>query len=96
MPTDSIFVFARAVQGPRVPLAVLRVQVKDLPFSFTLDDSMAVMPMRKISDARQVIVGARISKSGSATPEPGDLEGFSTPVPLGSNGVEVVINQVVP
>jgi cytochrome c-type biogenesis protein CcmH len=95
-PGDVVFLFARAAQGPRMPLAVLRAQVKDLPLTFTLDNSMAVMPARKLSDADTVVVGARISKSGSATPQSGDLEGFSAPVAVGSDGVEVVIDHLVP
>jgi len=95
-PGDAVFLFARAAQGPPMPLAVLRVKVKDLPLTFTLDDSMAVMPVRKLSDVDTVVVGARISKSGSATPQSGDLEGFSAPVAVGSNGVEVVIDHLVP
>lgn len=94
-PGDAVFLFARSAQGPRMPLAVLRAQVKDLPLRFTLDDSMAVMPVRKLSDANTVVVGARISKSGSATPQSGDLEGFSAPVAVGSDGVEVVIDHRV-
>lgn len=94
-PTDTVFVFARAAQGPRMPLAIVRKQVKDLPFNFSLDDSMAMNPSMKLSAFPQVVVGARISKSGNAMPQSGDLQGQSEVVSLGAS-VEVVINAVTP
>jgi cytochrome c-type biogenesis protein CcmH len=90
--TDTVFIFARAVDGPRFPLAVLRRQVKDLPATFTLDDSMSMMPNVKLSGFAQVVVGARISKSGSATPSAGDLEGVIEPVKPGAKNLKVKIN----
>ena len=94
-PTDTVFIFARAAQGPRMPLAVLRAQVKDLPISYKLDDSMAMAPNARISGAAQVIVGARISKSGNAIPQPGDLAGESAPVVPGASGVAITIANAV-
>jgi cytochrome c-type biogenesis protein CcmH len=94
-PGDTVFVFARAAQGPRVPLALVRRQVKDLPFEFALDDSMAMMPDFTVSKYSPVIVGARISHSGDAIAAPGDLQGFSKPVAVGANSVSVTIDQVV-
>lgn len=90
-PADTVFVFARAADGPRMPLAVMRKQVRELPAAFTLDDTMAMAPGMKLSDHPRVVVGARISKSGNPTPQPGDLEGFSAPVKVGDTGVTVVI-----
>jgi cytochrome c-type biogenesis protein CcmH len=90
-PTDVVFIFARAAEGPRFPLAVLRRQVKDLPVSVVLDDSMSIMGDAKLSNFKRVIVGARVSKSGNATPTAGDYEGVSAPVPLGVAGLKVVI-----
>ncbi len=96
-PTDTVFVFARAAQGPRMPLAIVRKQVKDLPFAFTLDDSMAMNPAMKLSNFQQVVVGARISKSGNAMPQSGDLQGQSGVIALGSSeAVDLVINSVTP
>jgi len=93
-PDDTVFIFARAVEGPRVPLAVLRMKVRDLPASFSLDDSMAMAPGARLSGFARVIVGARISKSGNATPQPGDLQGSSAAVANDSTGVKVVIDTV--
>jgi len=90
-PEDTVFVFARPANGSRMPLAILRLQVKDLPATFTLDDSLAMSPAARLSGAGTVVVGARISKSGQAMPQRGDLEGLSSPVPVGSAGVSVVI-----
>jgi cytochrome c-type biogenesis protein CcmH len=95
-PTDTLFVFARATQGPRMPLALMKRQVKDLPLEFALDDSMAMMPNMKLSNFSSVVIGARVSKAGDAMPASGDLQGFSAPVKVGSAGVDVRIDQVVP
>ena len=94
-PDDTLFVFARAAEGPRMPLAILRKQVKDLPLTFTLDDSMAMTPTARLSSASRVVVGARISARGDATPQAGDLQGFSAPVAPGAAGLKVQISEVV-
>ncbi|MDH3438635.1 MAG: c-type cytochrome biogenesis protein CcmI, partial [Betaproteobacteria bacterium] len=94
-PTDTVFVFARAAQGPRMPLAILRRQARDLPLEFTLDDSMAMTPAMKLSSFPQVVIGARVSKSANAVPQPGDLQGLSAPIQVGANGVSVVIDSEV-
>ena len=92
---DTLFIYARAANGPRMPLAVLRTSAGDLPRDFRLDDSLAMAPMAKLSTASDVIVEARISKSGSATPAPGDLEGRAGPMKPGTHDVLIVINDVV-
>jgi cytochrome c-type biogenesis protein CcmH len=94
-PGDTVFIFARAAEGPPMPLAVLRRQVRDLPVQFSLDDSMAMTPQLRLSGFSRVIVGARVSKSGSATPQAGDVQGFSPPVPNDASGVSVVLDAVV-
>ena len=95
-PTDAVFVFARAVEGPRMPLAVFRLRVQDLPAKFKLDDSLAMAPQFRLSNFKNVLVNARISKSGSATPSAGDLEGKGIAVDLGASDVVVTIDRVVP
>ena len=94
-PADTLFVFARAAEGPAMPLAVLRRRAGDLPLSFSLDDSMAMSPAMKLSAFPRVVVGARISKSGGATPQPGDLQGASQPVANSSGAVSVTIDKIV-
>jgi cytochrome c-type biogenesis protein CcmH len=94
-PDDTLFIFARAAQGPPMPLAVLRKQVRDLPVRFTLDDSMAMAPGMKLSAHPKVIVGARISRSGKAAPQPGDLQGLSAAVANNASDVTVLIDTVV-
>lgn len=95
-PGDTLFVFARAAQGPRIPLAILKLQAKDLPVNFTLDDSMAMSPQMKLSSVSEIVVGARISRGGDAVPRAGDLEGASQAVKVGTKGVTVTIDQVIP
>lgn len=90
--SDTVFIFARAVNGPRFPLAVLQKHVRDLPVSFVLDDSMSMMPNAKLSGFQMVVVGARISKSGSATPGVGDLEGLTEPVRPGAKELKIKID----
>jgi cytochrome c-type biogenesis protein CcmH len=94
-PTDTVFIVARPESGSRMPLAAVRKQVKDLPLQFTLDDSMGMSPAIKLSTAGKVIVSARVSKSGNAIPEKGDLSGETAPVVVGSKGLSVVINTAV-
>ena len=94
-PGDTLFVFARAAEGPRMPLAIVRREAS-LPFAFTLDDSMAMSPQMRLSGFARVVVGARISKSGNATPQAGDLIGQSAVVAPGAADVRVVIDQVQP
>jgi cytochrome c-type biogenesis protein CcmH len=95
-PTDQVFIIARPAQGSRMPLALTAVQVKDLPAKFTLDESMAMSPGATLATAAEVIVSARISKTGSPMPNPGDLEGVSQPVKVGAKDVVVKIDRVVP
>ncbi len=96
-PDDTLFVFARAVSGPRMPLAIVRKQVRDLPVTVTLDDSMAMTPAMVLSRFPQVSVGARISKTGQAIAAPGDLQGMQSPVPTNKtpDTVNVIINERV-
>ena len=94
-PEDTILVIARA-PGARMPVAVIRARVADLPFKFVLDDTVSMSPQAGISSLSEVSVEARISKTGMAKPEPGDL--ISTPqnVKVGASGVSLRVSQVRP
>lgn len=95
-PDDVVFIFARPANGPRMPLAVLRIRVADLPRDFTLDDSMAMSPDAKLSSASELRIEARISKAGDAIAKPGDLSGEVSPVKPGATGLKVVIDKILP
>ncbi len=94
-PTDTVFVFARAASGAPMPLAILRQRADALPLRFTLDDSLAMAPSAKISGATQLMVGARISRSGQAQPQPGDLIAPPQPAHLGASGLRLQISEAV-
>jgi len=79
-----------------MPIAVLRIPERELPKDFRLDDSMGMGPGVKLSATPAVIVEARISKSGNALPQAGDLSGKSGPVKPGASGLKITIDQVVP
>jgi len=94
-PGDTVFVLARPVSGSRMPLAVARTTVAALPYRFTLDDSMAMAPGATISSHEKVVVAARVSKSGNAISQKGDIEGTSAPVAPGTSGLVVVMSRVL-
>ena len=95
-PGDTLFIFARAAEGPRMPLAILKRQASELPLKFTLDDSTAMSKEMTLSRAPQVTVQARISRSGNAMPQPGDLLGQVGPVAPGATGLTITIDSVQP
>jgi cytochrome c-type biogenesis protein CcmH len=95
-PNDALFIFARALSGPRMPLAVLRAKVSDLPMDFRLDDSMAMAPGMNLSAFPEVSIEAKISKSGDAMVKSGDLTGSTSPVKSGTTHINITINQVTP
>lgn len=95
-PTDTLFIYARAESGSRMPLAIIRGGAGELPKTFELDDSMGMSPAVTLSSAASVVIEARVSKAGGAIPQPGDLVGTSKPVAPGAKGVAVVIDKVVP
>ena len=94
-PNDTVMVIARA-PGSRMPVAVVRANVSELPLKFTLDDSLAMSPQARISMSAQIEVEARISKSGMAQPESGDLISAVQTVKLGASGVKLQVNKVRP
>lgn len=95
-PDATLFVYARASTGSRMPLAIVRRAARDLPFDFTLDDTMAMSGEARLSGASEIVVEARVSASGSATPAPGDLAGVSAAVRPGTKDIAVVIDRVLP
>ena len=95
-PTDTLFVFAREMNGPPMPVSIVRATKNGLPFTFRLDDSTSPMPSRKLSDVGSVVIVARLSKSGQAMPQSGDLEGMSQPVKPGVDGISIVIDRERP
>ncbi len=96
-PEDTVFIFARAATGPPMPLAVVRRKVSDLPVTVTLDDSMAMTAQMRLSAFPEVVVGARVSRSGAPTPTSGDLQGLTPAVRVAGAGlVEVAIDRVLP
>ncbi len=95
-PGDTVFVFARAAQGPRMPLAILKMRVSDLPLTFRLDDSSAMSPEMTLSKFPSVVVGARVSRSGDAMPRSGDLVGQIGPIDTGSTKLTITIDSVQP
>lgn len=94
-PTSTVFIFARPTQGSAMPVAIVKTTVKDLPYSYLLDDSTGLMPAYKLSQAGEVILVARISKSGDAKSQAGDLQGKTSAVKPGDK-VDIEINEVLP
>jgi cytochrome c-type biogenesis protein CcmH len=94
-PSATLFIFARATQGPPMPLAIVRVTARDLPYQYYLDDSTALMPDHKLSQASEVVLVARVSKSGDAKSQAGDLQGISAVIKPDGRVVDIEINQVV-
>jgi cytochrome c-type biogenesis protein CcmH len=94
-PSATVFVYARAAQGAAMPLAIERTTVKDLPYTYHLDDSKGLMPANKLSQASEVIIVARISKTGDAKPQTGDLQGTSSAVKPNGGKVDIEINEVL-
>ena len=94
--SDVLFIFARAVAGPRMPLAIIRSTAADLPRSFKLDDSLAMAGGPALSSVAQVRIEARVSKTGDASPRSGDMRGESIIVTPGMSNVDVVIDKVMP
>jgi len=95
-PTDTLFIYARAETGSRIPLAIIRGGAGELPKAFVLDDSMGMSPAARLSATPSVVIEARVSKAGGAVTQPGDLIGTSKPVAPGAKAVAIVIDKVVP
>ena len=93
---ETLFIYARAENGPRMPLAIVRTSARELPMKFALDDSQAMAPTMKLSGATAVRIEARVSASGNAMPQAGDVVGTSDVVKPGAQGVKVLLDKVVP
>jgi len=94
-PDDTVLIFARLLDGPRMPVAVLKRKASELPLDFQLDESTAMNPGLRLSPSMQVVVGARVTRSGQAMPQAGDLQGFADPVPVGTKDLAITISTVV-
>ncbi|HET6546610.1 MAG TPA: c-type cytochrome biogenesis protein CcmI [Rhodanobacteraceae bacterium] len=96
-PQATLFVYAKAASGPPMPLAIQRMSAGKLPITVTLDDSMGMLPSLKLSMFPQIVIGARISKSGNALAQSGDLQTLSAPLDVHrTEPVALTIDQVVP
>lgn len=93
-PDDTVFIYARAIDGPRMPVAILKIKASQLPYNFVLDDKLAMAPELSISKFKAVTIIARVSKSGEATPKPGDLTGQLDQVNVGSKNIKLIIDKV--
>ena len=94
---DTVFIFAKAISGPPMPLAVVRKQVKDLPLNVVLDDNMAMLPSMKLSNFKKVQVIARVSKSGSVKAQSGDMQSETRVITVGQKvSIKLTINKLVP
>jgi cytochrome c-type biogenesis protein CcmH len=95
-PGDTVFIYATAAQGSRMPLAIVRTTVSQLPFNFVLDESTAMNPQASLKGQTQVTLRARISSTGNAMSQPGELGVMKTPVNVGATGVELKIDGPLP
>lgn len=95
LPANGVLmVVARPADGSRMPVAVLRVPLGKSPLDFVLDDSLAMSPDRKPSQFAELMVEARVSATGQAMPQPGDLFGPAVKVKQGARDVQLLIDQV--
>jgi cytochrome c-type biogenesis protein CcmH/NrfG len=92
----TLYILAKSVDSPGPPVAVLRTTTGSWPVKFELNDALAMFPERKLSTAGKVTVEARISKSGQATPQSGDLQGVTEPLNAAEGKpVRIVIERVI-
>lgn len=95
-PETVVFIFAVPADGQQIPLAAMRATVGELPLKFELDDSMAMIPAMRLSTVSEVVITARVSKSGDAIAVSGDLQGTLQDVKVGSLDNQLIIDTVVP
>lgn len=94
-PDATVFIYARPANGSRMPVALLRKKVRDLPLNFSLDDTLAMVPDMKLSKFTEVVVGARVSERGDVTAHAGDLQALSAPLAVGTQGIKLEISEVL-
>jgi len=96
-PEDVLFVYAKAANGPPMPIAIQRLPASKLPVTVTLTDGMGMLPSLKLSQFPQVVIGARVSKSGNAIAQSGDLQTLTQPLSVSTNTpIKLTIDQIVP
>jgi cytochrome c-type biogenesis protein CcmH len=95
-PSDVVFIYAKAIDGPRLPLAIIKATAGQLPMSFILSDEQSMSPQFKLSQFKEVSLTARVSKSGNAIPEKGDLIGVIPKLKLGEKNIQLIIQDVQP
>lgn len=93
--SDTLFIFARAPNGPPMPLAAVRTRATGWPVAFTLDDSSAMVQGMQLSKFANVNLVARVSRLGSANAQPGDIEGSIENVAVGSKDVRIVMDRII-
>ncbi|HSM99591.1 MAG TPA: c-type cytochrome biogenesis protein CcmI [Rudaea sp.] len=97
VPGEVLFVYAKAASGPPMPLAIQRMDAAKLPVTVTLTDGMGMLPSMKLSQFPQVIIGARVSRSGNAMPQSGDLQVLSQPIAVTTTTpIKLTIDSIVP
>jgi hypothetical protein len=93
---ETLFIVAKSVDAPGIPVAVFRGSVGNWPLKFTLDDSQAMMPGRNLSSAGRVTIEARISQKGQPLPTAGDLQGSSGVInPADQKPLKITIDRVI-
>jgi cytochrome c-type biogenesis protein CcmH len=92
-PKDTVFIYATPVSGSRMPLAIIKTTVDQLPLDFVLDDTRSMRADAKLSTQTEVAVTARISKTGQAMPQSGELGVMATPVKLGTRDLNLMIRE---
>lgn len=95
-PAATVFIYARSTQGPPMPLAIVQTTANELPYAYQLDDSVSLMADLRLSQAGEVVIVARVSKTGDAKPQAGDMQGMSAPVMSGTAGVNVEVTELLP
>jgi cytochrome c-type biogenesis protein CcmH len=95
-PTDIVFIYAKAIEGPKLPLAIIKSTAGQLPTTFVLSDAQSMSPQFKLSQFKEVSLTARISKSGNAIPEKGDLIGYIPKLKIGEKNIQLIIQDVQP